>query len=134
MVYKGEIKMKENLQNTVNEALKGIIETASQIKQFSLEQIPDVLNQLLIFKFAEAIVVIVFCTIFITLSYIWFTILVSQEKEYGMWSDSKVIASIVGGFVSALSIVCIMLSIIDILKITLAPKLYLIEYAAHLIK
>lgn len=126
--------MKENLQNTVNEALNGIIETAAQIKQFSLEQIPDILNQLLMYKLAEAIAVIVVSIILIILSYVWFAKLAGQGKEYGMYKDSKIIAAIIGGGISVFSLGYIIFAIFDILKITIAPKLYLIEYAARLIK
>lgn len=126
--------MKENLQNTVNEALKGIIDTATQIKQFSLEQIPDILNQLLMYKLAEAISGIVLGLIIIILSYFAFSKWSNQRMEYGMWADSKTASAIIGGAASIIAFIVVIVSISDILKITIAPKLYLIEYAVHLIK
>lgn len=155
--------MNEELQNTANEVLRGILENAASAKEFLLEQAPDVVNQLLWWKGVESaiyfLILVALAVIpLISIRRINNHILtrrkeaIEARKNKEPWTcfqgDARSsIAShefdiAVGvpswlGFlllIPSLIFTCIALDNIDWLQILIAPKLYLLEYAASLVK
>jgi hypothetical protein len=96
---------------------------------FAVEQIPDVIHQLLMWKFVHSLFLfcvflslLVFCIVF---TYKLFT----AKKGSGMEeAQPLVIFTIVGSLVSVAGL----LASLTWIKIWVAPKLYLLEYAVDL--
>lgn len=109
---------------------------------FSQAQIPDVVHQLLVWNFASSIITQVVCVLVITS--IVFVILksISDRKKGEEWTSGDYGLSSIAfdAVIFICSIVITPIAILvflfnfDWLKIWLAPKLYLIEYAASLVK
>jgi len=123
--------MEENqLQNRFEEVLLNLINQAEDAAAFVTGEIPDVLEQLLVWSFAESIT-------YLVLSLFMFC---SMPFIYGLF-DRIAKKTNDGGFVCCgvmcdvwLCIPACFLFNLTWLKIWLAPKLFLIEYAAELVK
>lgn len=148
---------------TLNDALVTIIQkTQGAVESgvsFLSEQIPDVIQQLLMWKFYEAVV----WSIFGLLLFVVGTALVSKglyhnlqyNKWYEVWRNNSgdlekeaklkyleqepkaVVYGIAGGFMGAVGIFgfCrFMINGMEAVQIYIAPKVWLIEYAASLAK
>lgn len=147
--------MNEQLQKALAEIITKVTSGADAAIQFSQEQIPEVLKQLLIWNFIQSLLsfVIPLILLFITVSVavrFWKKVptQVSRDNdgmrpwivdEYRDRDNCLHIRHWIQGYASI--VVSVILTIIILfnmnltwLKIWLAPKLYLIEYAASLIK
>ena len=120
--------MNEELQN----ALAKIIETTLSAKDFVLEQAPDIIHQLLAWKFTVSL--IWFCLFLV----IFVAVAIFNKK---MWSSSEIREDddlwVLCGAVSLTTIgvsFCFLANSITWLQIWIAPKVYLLEYASTLIK
>lgn len=150
------------MNEQANKILADLLQKASNgidaAVSFSQAQIPDVIHQLLVWNFAKSITVFIISLLSI-IPLVW--LILNQWKrvqcgQFGKgegytWDEGKPkykptfiwdskgdfnvivmpFAAIVGIWVAA-----VLAAITDLtwLKIWIAPKLYLIEYAAHLIK
>lgn len=136
--------MNETFKQAVNEILLSTIESVSQAKDFVLAELPDVVQQLLMWKMVESIF---YSTISISLTVIsvfyWRWVIKSRNADWTRErgnknepSDSYMAAVIVGGIVTALVVAPIVLINfnLDWVQILVAPKIYLIEYVAELVK
>jgi len=126
--------MNTDLENTANEALKAIISTTTEAKDFILSELPDVIQQLLMWKMAESIVhniipltVIIIVTTNGYKCFIWCHKNNWAEKCFS-WFMPSLLFFVVGFIVSLIAINLVWL------QIWVAPKVYLLEYAANLIK
>ncbi len=125
----------EQLENTANEALRAIIDNAAAAKEFILAELPEVVQQLLMWKAAESIVE---CLIGIT--GIVIPLLFVRWQFKNRVKHLKVLSG--GGEpIYALNTLLLLpagigFSVINLvwLQIWIAPKVYLLEYAASLIK
>lgn len=113
--------LEQTLVDTINSTKEGI----TQGIDFASKQIPDVIEQLLKWKMVEASVYMVGGVILIlTAIYVY--------RKFLKESDGAIVVLSlplgVGG------IVCFTKNILTILQITVAPKIYLIEYVSHLVK
>jgi hypothetical protein len=102
---------------------------------WALKQAPDLCEQYLRWEFAEAVVCFIFCAIGVALM-AWVTRFL-WVKEYDDREDGSLcrfVSSIVGAICVALLIVQMGLSTAQALKVSIAPKVYLVEFAAQLIK
>jgi hypothetical protein len=117
------------------EAIDGVKGVTGKAIDFASAQIPDVIHQLLIWKVAESAVYIVASCIAIWLFFVLrarFKVLVKDNYDEGVsWAFFYTIA---GMFLIVFPVIQIIASTLLILKIWLAPKLYLIEYVANLVK
>jgi hypothetical protein len=121
--------------DTLNLALTQVILKATEgVEQginFLGEQIPDVAQQVLVYNLSSALLWL----------FLGVALLVATNKTASWWrscwedTEDKLFATVicftVGGIPSVVIIVCNMQVA---LKIWLAPKLYLLEYAASLVK
>lgn len=137
--------MNETLQNSLIEIIK---ESTSSIKSgisFLQSEIPDVINQLLVWKFYQNLTISILSLIFVILLSILLYKIFSNRSQRYFWEKNKWIdyMEITGlGFtISMLSVsgiiglvVTFLLSTFNVLQIYIAPKIFLIEYASQLVK
>lgn len=125
--------------NKANEVLAAILEkamaTAEKTGTFLQEQAPDVVQQLLTWKLVQYSVSAVVCFIaFFLLAYLASKTLKSLGEEdsyFVTWQPPVLAASGVGALVVSISAAN---NALTAMQIWLAPKVYLIEYAANLVK
>ena len=126
--------MNEETENLVNKALAGILENAAKAQDFVLSEAPEIVNQLLMWKTVCAAmwVAIAVCLLIAAAFFIRLFIKAKDEEDYDK-AEIKLVAGSVGGIFSLLSgIFCFIGNLSDLLQLILAPKIYLIEYAANL--
>lgn len=106
---------------------------ASKAIDFASAQIPDVVHQLLMWKLAESAfyIVVAFCLIGLFF-YIFSKIKVAVAEERDKFA-LYAYTTVFGGATIIISGGLLINNILDAMKILIAPKLYLIEYAATLI-
>jgi hypothetical protein len=121
-----------DVKDKVTEVLLGLIQKASNgvdsAVSFSQAQLPDVINQLLIWNAVSSALTQIMC-ISVILTIIWLARLAYKSGE----DDHLFFVALFGGsagLAAFFSLICNF----DWLKIWLAPKLYLLEYAASLLK
>jgi len=122
------------------EILKKGLETAEKTGNFIVEQAPDLIRQLLIWKTVEYSVYVILGISLIRYFYRW-TKKVSKEmkeneddfEDYFMDSFANILITI--GQLSLLitGIILIAENLQDLIQIVFAPKIYLIEYSAKLL-
>ena len=122
------------------EILKKGLETAEKTGNFIVEQAPDLIRQLLIWKTVEYSVYVILGISLIIYFYRW-TKKVSKEmkeneddfEDYFMDSFANILITI--GQLSLLitGIILISENLQDLIQIVFAPKIYLIEYSAKLL-
>lgn len=124
-------KLDEVLAKSVEKA----ISVAEKTGQFVIEQAPDLLKQFYMWHIAECIFWIVFSIgLFILGRYLPYAWLSKEESEYdsrffGRYGNDEIpLAYILFILSTLLSIIIFLTSIYELLFITIAPKLYLIEY------
>ena len=121
--------MKEELQNALTEILRGVLSA----KDFVLAELPEVVTQLLTWKMYESIIWFIFGIISIII-----VIVVNCKTFKQSWKITvevgapAILANIIGSVIALIAISSIMN--LDWLQITVAPKVYLIEYVASLAK
>lgn len=126
------------MNEQANKALSELIANAAGglngAIEFSKQQIPEVVNQLLTWNLISSALTQVVCLAIIALYLLSFKRAAALSEDYGNpYSIAATVFLPAGAGVacSALLIFCISF---DWLKILVAPKLYLLEYASHLIK
>ena len=133
------------MNEQANEALANLLELAIDgvegAVEFSKAQIPDVVEQLLMWQMLESLIFFTFSvTSLVFLGIYWWKVIpiIKEEikRDFLQQRDSR---TFVPAMVGVLLTCCTALfsSImftIEWLKILVAPKLYLLEYAAELVK
>jgi len=128
------------MNEQANKILADLLQKASNgidaAVSFSQAQIPDVIHQLLMWNFAESIIFsLTGILLFLLVQYLTFRIFKYLRKEWedDYFSDHPEVIVV---FMLWLLVTLITLTLLDLswLKIWIAPKLYLIEYASHLVK
>ena len=127
--------MKETDQQLA-EILKKGLEAAEKTGNFVVEQAPDLIQQLIVWKTCEYIFSILISIAFLFSVYKWYK---SARKRYGVLDNF--IDKTEFELFSIYSIVVILIfgialfnSFFNLLQVLLAPKIWLIEYATNLIK
>ena len=126
------IQKASNVTGEVYDAAKGVTTRAID---FASEQIPDVIHQLLVWKLAESLAYVVL-GLSIILLFFWTR---SRVKAYVEADDGdKEIVLLYTVFCGGLSFsiggIFMFYNLLDVIKIWFAPKIFLIEYAADLLK
>lgn len=122
------------LTERITSILGFIEESVKQGSSFAAEQMPDVVNQILIWGFWRSFLIWVFWLVLLPICaciFIWS----SKKVDKGNYdvSPPHMFICIFTGFLSVVSII-VVLSNWDWLKITLAPKLYLLQYISDFIR
>jgi len=124
-------KLDTLLQQTLQKFLDGIQTTAD----FATAQVPDVINQLLTWYFIHYLLNSIFAVILFSLqiyvSHYWVIKIEPKINNTYKWMGTTLLVGVGGSF---LLLGEILLFNLQWLKIWLAPKLWLIEYSAALIK
>lgn len=122
--------MNEQVEQKANELLLNLIDKAQQGMEFAEAQIPDVIEQLLIWKMATsaAWMALSIFTFLASVALGIFLIRIARKDNDSEWASLGALVLLVGFGIS------IALADTDWLQIWLAPKVYLLEYAASLAK
>jgi len=130
--------MNEELKAQAIAALKEIIESAVRVKDFTVEQAPSVIQELLRWEMTESLLTTGFMIFIIT---IFGLISYKTYQKHGFLNSRSddvsgpgvvVLLSGIAGAIFGFS--SFLISDFVWLQILIAPKVYLIEYAAQLIK
>ena len=130
--------MNEQLQKVLADIITRVTSGADAAIQFGKEQIPEVLKQLLIWNFTFSFLIWFSATAIIVGYIIWmltkFKWWFKNQRTTTSEQDAAVTAiSVIWGIITFIMIFVFWCNL-DWLKIWVAPKLYLLEYAASLIK
>jgi len=117
--------MDDEVKQKLNDTLIGMIDNLAKTKDFVIEQAPDVIQQLLVYKFYISLVCFILGLILGVLAiYSAFRFITAKP------ADGIVIAcSAVGFFIGSFAGSGFLLEGTAWFKIWLAPKLFLLEYA-----
>lgn len=131
-----------NLQDALAVIINKTVAGVDAASGFLQEQIPDVIHQLLVWKMASAILAIVVNVAIAVVAVVLLLKLYKKAKEEldkNRWNDGWMVATVISSCVYC--VVGIPIHIITFynasmmaLQIWLAPKVWLIEYAAKLVK
>ena len=124
--------MNEQLQNALAEIITSALENAEAAKGFVLAELPDVVQQVLAWHFAVSLIWFVLGAVTLAfLAWAWISPRGAYRRCVGdEFGEIFVVAGTLAGLMVGL------LGVLNItwLQIWLAPKVYLIEYAASLVK
>lgn len=125
--------MNEELIDKLQETLVSIIDSATKAAEFAQDEIPQVLDQLLMWKMAESLVICVICVIAMGVGKL------AIKPVFKAWKEVDNCFIGVGGglflIISGLFAPIFFATYASTaLQIWIAPKVYLIEYAASLVK
>ncbi|EBV1531753.1 hypothetical protein DNY80_22960 [Salmonella enterica subsp. enterica serovar Kentucky] len=130
--------MNDQLQKVLADIITRVTSGADAAIQFGKEQIPEVLKQLLIWNFTFSFLIWFSATAIIVGYVIWmltkFRWWFKNQRSTTTEQDAAVtILTVIWGIITFIMIFVFWCNL-DWLKIWVAPKLYLLEYAASLIK
>lgn len=119
--------MDEEIKNKLNETLIGMIDDLSKTKDFVIEQAPDVIQQLLTWRFTISIIEC--CSLLILMPILAYLCYRTINCKY--WDSGKEWPAFFVFFCGAGFVFCFFCLFLtyEWLKIWLAPKLFLLEYA-----
>ncbi|QLR51848.1 hypothetical protein HV344_06765 [Citrobacter freundii] len=128
------------MNEQANKILADLLQKASNgidsAVSFSQAQIPDVVHQLLLWNAASSALFQAFILVFLSF-YAWSSVKAIKNVANGHLDDAGdticILWAIFGGVAGLILFICFWFNF-DWLKIWIAPKLYLIEYAASLVK
>jgi hypothetical protein len=126
--------MNEELQKQIAEILKQAIAAAHQSGQWLAGQIPDVLRQLLLWTMAQGVLALI-AAIILIVALVKF---IPRHCKWLMDDEDRCLISILL-VIPTVIFCCFFIGklfgcVLDALKAAIAPKLFLLEYATHLVK
>ncbi len=132
------------IQNTLEQALiksvEGIQKTGTELVEALYQQAPEVVEQLLVWHAVESLILCIAAILALALPFIHYKVAkhVYQKLDVAEWSDEEgywVPTGLSGIAAFACSLGCFFTNInIKWIKIWLAPKVYLLEYLADMVK
>ena len=126
--------MDKELQKQIASIMNDFIHAIGAAKDFAIGQAPDVIQQYLLWGMVSNISRIVVVIIILFFSYKITFKWTDQQICNDEWCVSKIIASIICGSFSAITVVWGAHAIFALLQILVAPKIYLISAAASLVR
>lgn len=121
---------KDQLENAAAQVLQSTINAATQGAEFIKDQIPDLLKQLLMWNAASDVLFVVMTIGIVFLAFKFFPKFSKWADDGGgdifYWAFAGPACAVFSGFA--------MEKIWDAAEILIAPKVWLLEYAAHLVK
>lgn len=128
--------MNEETEKLLNEALAGAIDAVKTTGNFVVEQAPDLIRQLLLYNTVMlsawvllGVVVLIATGLIVRKAWKWEKTLRGGDSGVGLALGG--ISFVIGGI---LGCTLIFGHISELIKIVLAPKIWLLEYAASLVK
>ena len=137
LTIQAKLNMEKELENTANEALRAIIDNAAAAKDFILAELPEVVQQLLMWKMAHSIVMCLFSVSGFLISFLIIRWQLVNSKTH---LESQIVRDSEGAVYMANVFLILPLAVgfacwnLTWLKIWIAPKVYLLEYAAALVR
>jgi hypothetical protein len=145
--------MKDVLEQALADVIVKATTGAEEAGSFIMSEVPEVVQQLLMFKAVSTGVQLFLCALFVT---IWFRFVTKKYKEgcrvrdcfnatrneggkaNCLWADRNTHENFYGvlalsGIPAGVVALCTVSLSMTLLKLTLAPKVWLIEYAAKLL-
>lgn len=128
-----EQKLEEKATDLLVKMIDVTIQSVSDVVAFGKQQIPDIINQLLMWKIAESGVWLLFGIVFLCVGMFFSNHYYNrlEELEEGLGMAARIVGSIISILTGSIMIVS---NLLDVLYIWLAPKVWLIEYGAELVK
>ena len=125
--------MNDELQSKLAEVLGGIADGVSQAKDFAVEQLPDVAQQYIMFGMVwQTVAFLVSLAVFVAFCMLLFFIIKKRSDL------DEVIVGLGGGLTVVIaipfSLVVVMETMKNMLMVWFAPKLYLLQGIAGLLK
>lgn len=124
--------MKEELAKELLDVVRGTKESVIKGMQLASEQFPDLVEEILRFKLATAALEIIVALIFI-LGSVWTIIKAMKAHKKDEDADLPKIITLVAGVFGFITFAFLLEGVWNTLKITLAPKIFLIEYLSSLL-
>lgn len=128
--------MNEQAQKVLTDLLQRAVTGVDKAVEFSQAQMPDVIHQLLVWNFVSSILFQLLAIFFVAF-YFWSGRKALNKLMNGLYDDTGdnlcILWLLSGGCASIFLSVGFFFNF-DWLKIWLAPKLYLLEYATSLVK
>ena len=126
--------MNEELQGTLNEALVSVIESAASAKDFILAETPEVIEQLLLWKMIDSIVATLLglAILYAVYRFARWGYRDANKDSYEQHEVLQVLGSVASVIAVPMGVWCALQ--LQWLKILIAPKVYLLEYAAELVR
>lgn len=132
--------MEEQLQQALASILNKTVAGVEAGAAFLSAEVPDVIQQLLYWKLAQSTVVMLIAAVFLFFFYRK-GITVAKAEPGSFWQESyggptgpAVFFWGIGLIITFFSIIGFIGSALRVVQIVVAPKIYLIEYAASLVK
>lgn len=122
--------MNEQLQQALATIIGKTMQGVDASISFLSAEIPDVIHQLLVFKLAQACVLLVMAILYL----IAWGVLAYKSFRYDWHEGIQMVLVFMGGAITVISVISLFINGGTALQIWLAPKIYLIEYAASLAK
>ena len=121
------------LQQVAAEGLQQAIELMRASGSEAVQQIPDVAQQYVRFRIADACIdTASFCLVVGVASFIWKR--ASKYKEEGYWDDTKTVLQAVSCAMFLISFFGLAVSITNLAKACVAPKIVILEKASELVR
>jgi hypothetical protein len=127
-----DVEKVESLKEQAYDMLSTLISSATQAGEFIKDQIPLVIQELLAFNTALYIAgVVASAGAFACL--LWAFRYCMRKHQANEWSD-WIGGAIFSGIGAIASLAGLAVAVVHLLKITLAPRVWLIEYAAEMVR
>ena len=126
--------MKDELNQKLTESLVGILEKLEQGLDFAIAEVPDVVLQMMTYKtIVFSIGVISALAVVCASAWYYFKFLPRKYTEANGKIDAGIFSmAILIGMPATISTVLFFINLFDLLKIVVAPKLFIIEYVRSL--
>jgi hypothetical protein len=129
-----EVEKVDSLKEQAYEMLSALISAATQAGDFIKDQIPLVIQELLAFNTVKYAVLVVVGAAVTAVGVFWIRYCLKKYEEADdEWSDWN-FATIPGFVAAPIGVTILVVYVVSLLKITIAPRVWLIEYAAELVR
>ena len=128
--------MNETLQKAVAVMIEKAVSGVDTAMNFLVAEIPDVIHQLLVWNLVKSVVTVVAClaVLFGIYLVVRFINKKAEESEHSDHFPTVIEGVLLGGLGGVPCVLGISHYTLNALQIWLAPKVWLIEYAAKLVK
>lgn len=132
--------IQNTLENALISSIEGIKKTGTELVDALYQQAPEVIEQLLLWHGVESFILFLASLLILSVPFIFYKLAVAAYKKFNVQEmhDEAFywVPTIIIGFMSILVSILLFTELMNLkwLKIWLAPKVYLLEYLATLVK
>lgn len=132
--------IQNTLENALISSIEGIKKTGTELVDALYQQAPEVINQLLLWHGVESFILFLVSLAMLSVPFIFYKLAVAAYAKFNVAKMSDEfpywMVTIVSGIVSITASTAMAINLMNLkwLKIWLAPKVYLLEYLATLVK